>query len=119
MYNVHAIEIIPNQTSIDLISVYRAEFDKESLDYKELLGTLKNDIRELGFMEAYDNAEWLQQRGTDYLSNPKLFCNAPLTHICAFLGELFNTYELEELEHKLPPQILKCALTRLEKFKQL
>lgn len=118
MCNIHAIEIIPSQASIDLIAIYRAEFDKESLDYKELLGTLKNVIHELGFMEAHDNADWLQKRGTDYLSNPKLFCNAPLTYICAFLGELFNTYELEELEEKLTPQILECALTRLEKFKQ-
>ena len=119
MCNIHAMEIIPSQASIDTISVYREKFDNESLNYKELLKQLKCVIHEQGFMEAHDTTEWMQQRGTDYLSNPKLFCNAPLTYICAFLGELFNTYELEELEHKLSPKILECALARLEKFKQL
>ncbi|WP_022941542.1 hypothetical protein [Psychromonas hadalis] len=116
MCNIHAIEIIPSQAAIDSIAIYRAEFDNESFDYQELLGKLKNVIHELGFMKKHDNAQWMQQRGGDYLTNPKLFCNAPLTHLCAFLGELFNKYELDELQEKLAPHILKCALTRLEQF---
>lgn len=117
MSNIHAIEIIPSQASINSIAAYRTEFDSESIDYKALLAKLKNIIQELGFMKKHDNAQWMQHRGSDYLTNPKLFCNAPLTYLCAFLGELFNTYELEELQIKLTPQILKCALTRLEQFK--
>ena len=67
-------------------------------------------------MNKHDNAKWMRNCGSDYLTNPKLFCHAPLTYICAFLGELFNSYELEQLEDKLTPQILKCALTRLDQF---
>ena len=117
MCNIHAIEIIPSQAAIDSIAIYRSEFDNDPFDYNALLVKLKNVIQELGFMQKYDNAEWMQKRGSDYLANPKLFCNAPLTYLCAFLGELFNSYELETLQEKLTPQILKCALTRLEQFK--
>ncbi len=116
MCNIHAIEIIPSQKAIDSIAIYRTEFDNESFDYKELLSKLKNVIHELSFMKTHDNTEWMQQRGSDYLTNPKLFCNAPLTYLCAFLGELFNKYDLDELQEKLTPQILQCALTRLEDF---
>lgn len=117
MCNVHAMEIIPSQASINTISTYRAKFDNEKLDYAQLLKQLKTVIHEQGFMEDHDTTEWMLHRGTDYLSNPKLFCNAPLTYLCAFLGHLFKTYELEELEQKLSPEILKCALTRLQEFK--
>ncbi|MCP4321202.1 MAG: hypothetical protein GY951_11835 [Psychromonas sp.] len=116
MCNIHAVEIIPSQTAIDSIAFYQTEFDNESFDYNELLSKLKNVIHDLGFMKHHDNTEWMQKRGSDYLTNPKLFCNAPLTYICAFLGELFNKNELNELHEKLTPQILKCALTRLKQF---
>lgn len=116
MCNIHAMEIIPSQAAINSIAIYRAEFEKESLDYNALLAKLKNVINELGFMKAHDNADWMQKRGSDYLSNPKLFCHAPLTYLCAFLGELFNSYELDELQIKLSPKILECALKRLEQF---
>ncbi|WP_413700668.1 hypothetical protein ACLKMH_01975 [Psychromonas sp. KJ10-10] len=117
MCNIHAIEIIPNQATINSIAAYRSEFDDESIDYKALLMKLKRIINELGFMKNEDTEQWMQQRGGDYLANPKLFCNAPLTCICAFLGELFNHYEIDSLQQKLSPQILECALTRLEQFK--
>lgn len=117
MCNIHAIEIIPNQAVINSIAAYRSEFDDESIDFKLLLMKLKRIIHELGFMENEDTEQWMQQCGGDYLANPKLFYNAPLTCICAFLGELFNHYEIEALQDKLSPQILEEALTRLEKFK--
>jgi hypothetical protein len=117
MHNIHALEIIPSQAVINSIAAYRTKLDNQSIDYKELLTELKNIIHELGFMEKHDNAQWMQKRGCDSLSNPKLFYNAPLTYICAFLGELFNTYEINDLQKKLTPQILECALTRLGQFK--
>ena len=117
MCNIHAMEIIPSQVSINSIATYSSEFDNSELDYNELLVALKGIIQKQKFMQDHDTTEWMRQRGADYLSNPKLFCNAPLTHLCAFLGELFNTYELAELEKKLSPEILECALTRLSRFK--
>jgi hypothetical protein len=117
MCNIHEIEMIPNQVTINSIAAYRSKFDEEPVDYIELLVKLKGIIHELGFMEKHDNAKWMQQYGNDYLSNPKLFNNAPLTYICAILGELFNTYDINELQKKLTPQILESALTRLAQFK--
>ena len=116
MCDIHAIEIIPSQAAIDSIAIYRTEFDNKSFNYKKLLKKMKKVIHELKFMKKHDNAKWMRNCGSDYLANPKLFCHAPLTYICAFLGELFNSYELEQLEDKLTPQILKCALTRLDQF---
>ena len=117
MCNIHAIEIIPSQIAINSIATYRSEFDNNELNYNDLLIELKSIILQQKFMQDHDTTEWMRKRGVDYLSNPKLFCNAPLTHLCAFLGELFNTYELEELQKKLSPEILECALTRLSRFK--
>lgn len=117
MCNIHAMEIIPSQVAINSIAHYRDEFDNNDVDYPLLLANLKRAITEQAFMQNHDTSEWMQQRGVDYLSNPKLFCNAPLTHLCAFLGTLFNSYELDDLHDKLSPEILKCALTRLEQFK--
>jgi len=117
MCNIHAMEIIPSQASINSIALYRDEFDNKELNYNELLGRLKSVIQQQAFMKEHDTTEWMQMRGIDYLANPKLFCHAPLTHLCAFLGELFNSYELQELQDKLSPEILECALTRLGQFK--
>jgi len=116
MCNIHAMEIIPSQASINSIATYRTEFDNESLNYNELLKNLRNTVHKLEFMNSHNTTEWMQKRGIDYFTNPKLFVNAPLTCLCAFLGELFNRYELEELQARLPPDILKSALTRLEQF---
>lgn len=119
MCNIYAIEIIPSQMAINSIAAYRTEFNGKPIDYKALLMKLKTIIHELGFMENQDTAKWMLQYGGDYLSNPKLFCNAPLTCICAFLGALFNNYSIEVLQEKITPKALECALTRLEKFKKV
>jgi len=119
MCNIHALEIIPSQASINSIATYRTEFDNKLFNYNQLLESLRDTVREFEFMESHNTTEWMQKRGIDYFTNPKLFANAPLTCLCAFLGELFNQYELEELQARLPPEILKSALTRLEQFKQL
>ncbi|WP_028863177.1 hypothetical protein [Psychromonas aquimarina] len=117
MSNIHALNILPSQEVIDSIANYHAEFDDISFDYTQLLIKLKNEIYKLNFMVKHDNADWMQRRGSDYLTNPKLFAHAPLTYICAFIGELFKKYSLEELLEKLTPQILKSVLARLNDFK--
>jgi hypothetical protein len=111
------MEIIPSQVAINSIALYYKEFDNNERNYNELLELLKVVILQQNFMQKHDTTEWMQTRGIDYLSNPKLFCHAPLTCLCAFLGELFTTYNVKELQEKLPPEILKCALVRLSQFK--
>lgn len=117
MCDIHALHILPKQTTIDSIALYRNEFDKDSFDYTLLLKQLKGSISEHCFMGKYDNAEWMRERGADYLINPSLFAHAPLTYLCIFLAEIFKKYELTELADKLTPKILKSALTRLNEFK--
>ena len=117
MCDIHALHILPSQVAINSIALYRKEFDKEFFDYTLLLKQLKNSISEHCFMGKYDNAEWMRERGADYLINPSLFSHAPLTYLCIFLAEIFKKYELVELVSKLTPQILKSALTRLNEFK--
>lgn len=116
MTDIHDLHILPNQTSIDCIAIYRQEFDKKDLDYTLLLAQLKSSISTHCFMGKYDNSEWMRKRGADYLANPSLFEHAPLTYLCVFLAEIFKKYEQPELADKLTPQILKSALTRLSEF---
>lgn len=117
MSDIHALNILPSQAAIDSIATYCVEFDKEPLNYTQLLSRLKNTFYELRFMCKYDNANWMREKGHDYLNNPKLFSHAPLTYLCIFLGEIFKTYDLPELQEKMTPYILKCALTRLQEFR--
>ena len=117
MSDVHQLSDLPSQSAIDLIATYRTEFDDPTFDYPLLLNRLKQDISKLEFMYQHDNKIWMMRRGKDYLENPKLFDHAPLTYLCAFLGEVFKEEDLNKLQKKLSPETLENALTRLYKFK--
>ena len=117
MSDVHQLNDLPSQSAIDLIANYRTEFDNPIFDYPLLLSKLKLDISKLEFMVQQDNKVWMTRRGNDYLENPKLFDHAPLTYLCAFLGEVFKEEDLNELQQKISPEILENALTRLYEFK--
>ena len=116
MSDIHQLNDLPSQSAIDLIATYRTEFDNPTFDYPLLLSQLKRDITKLEFMYKRDNKIWMMRRGNDYLENPKLFIHAPLTYLCAFLGEVFKE-DIHELQQKLSPEILENALTRLYQFK--
>ena len=100
-----------------LYNLYHSEFDKKNIDYMTLLQKIETTMVELNFMRTHDNAQWMQQRGADYLTNPKLFKHAPLTYLCAFLAEIFKQYDVETLPNKLSPHTLKSLLSRLNEFK--
>ncbi len=117
MSNIHALNILPHQDAINCIATYHSEFDNKTLDYTKLLEKLQQSIVDLNFMRTEDNALWMQQRGADYMTNPKLFKHAPLTYICAFLAEIFKQHDLESLPAKLTPPILRSLLNRLNEFK--
>lgn len=117
MSDIHALNILPSQAAIDSIATYRLEFDKDPFNYTQLLRRLKKTFYELNFMYKYDNANWMREKGRDYLNNPKLFSHAPLTYLCIFLGEMFKTYDLQELQETMNPYILECALIRLQEFR--
>jgi len=117
MQNIHNLKHLPSQYAIDLIADYHNEFQQNNLNYQQLLGTLQKDLCRLGFMLNADNQIWMLTRGNDYLSNPRLFENAPLTYICTVLSEVFKENDLIELAEKLPASALKQALVRLNEFK--
>ncbi len=68
-------------------------------------------------MKEHDNSVWMQRCGCDFFANPKLFVNAPLTYLCAFLGELFNNYEVKEIQEKVAAPVIEQALLRLNAFR--
>jgi len=117
MHNIHSLKHLPSQYAIDLIAAYHNEFQQNNINYQQLLGKLKKDLCRLGFMLNADNQIWMLTRGNDYLSNPRLFDNAPLTYICTVLSEVFKENDLTELAEKLPANALKQALVRLNEFK--
>lgn len=117
MQNIHSLKHLPSQHAIDLIADYHDELKTKKLNYQQLLGKLKKDLYRLGFMLNVDNTIWMETRGNDYLSNPKLFDNAPLTYICTVLSEVFKEDNLAELAEKLPAITLKKVLIRLNEFK--
>lgn len=116
MKNIHTTKILPNQQAIESIAALSAEFSAKQFDRKVLLKHVKEAVLETKFMSEQDHAIWMTARGADYIANPKLFAAAPLTYICAFLGELFNNLEVEEIEKKVPQEAIEQALLRLKSF---
>jgi len=117
MQNIHSLKHLPSQYAIDSIANYQVKLEQNNLNYQQLLGKLQKDLCRLGFMLNADNQIWMLTRGNDYLTNPRLFNNAPLTYICTVLSEVFKEDDLAELAEKLPASALKQALVRLNEFK--
>lgn len=117
MSNLHQLDILPEQSTINLIASYSVEFEHDGFNYHQLLEKLDLAISCNHFMDKEDNAVWMNYEGNDYLSNPKLFAHAPLTYLCAFLSETFKQSEVNEIETKISPSTLQALLTRLNDFK--
>ena len=117
MDNIHNLKILPEQQAINSVAALSREFHSDSLDLSTSLTKLKETITESRFMFGQNNAEWMLKRGTDFLANPKLFAYAPLTYICAFLGEIFNNSEINKIQEQIPHSVIQHALARLDDFK--
>lgn len=117
MSNIHTTDILPGQESINAVAAFSAEFNTKELDLTALLTSVKETIQETKFMDAQDNGCWMATCGCDFIANPTLFSCAPLTYICVFLGELFNNFEVEEIQEKASSLVIERALLRLNAFK--
>ncbi|WP_417697398.1 hypothetical protein [Psychromonas sp.] len=117
MSNIHQLNNLPKQATINLIASYKGDFENGCFDYCQLLEKLQDVILRGHFMDQEDNAAWMMHRGHDYLSNPKLFAHAPLTYLCAFLSETFKKNSLNEIERSIPSAVFSAILTRLNDFK--
>ncbi|RBW42835.1 hypothetical protein DS885_14510 [Psychromonas sp. B3M02] len=117
MSNIHQLNNLPKQDTINLIASYKVDFESDYFDYHQLLEKLQEVILRGHFMDQEDNAAWMSHRGNDYLSNPKLFAHAPLTYLCAFLSEIFKKKSLTEIEKSVAPIVFNEVLTRLNDFK--
>ncbi|MEG3754861.1 hypothetical protein [Psychromonas arctica] len=117
MSNIHQLNNLPKQATINLIASYKGDFESDYFDYHQLLEKLQSVILRGHFMDQEDNAAWMSHRGCDYLSNPKLFAHAPLTYLCAFLSETFKKNSLNDIEKTVAPAVFNAVLTRLNDFK--
>ena len=117
MPHIHTIKFLPSAQAIQSVSGYSEQFDKEDMDFKELLISLKNTVIQSRFISEQDNAHWAVVHGVDYFHNPKLFAQAPLAYVCAFISEMFKNHEIEEISQRLPKSVLKQALQRLKSFR--
>ncbi|MFT6985837.1 MAG: hypothetical protein ACJAT7_001657 [Psychromonas sp.] len=117
MGNIHTTDILPDQQSINALAAISAEFNVKEFDLTALLTNLKQTVLETKFMDAQDYSFWMERCGCDFIYNPKLFSYAPLTYTCVFLGELFNNFEVDEIQEKASAQVIEQALLRLSAFK--
>lgn len=118
MTNIHSLSILPKQASINSVASFSDEFSKKDFNYPTLLEKMGVVIAKNNFMKEQDNSNWVSTRGSDYLYNPKLFAYAPLTHVCAFLGEAFKAVDTDRVKKSCPANVLQHALTRLKDFKK-
>jgi len=116
MPQIHTLKFLPSTQAIQSVADYSELFAAESLDFKALLVSLKKTIFSNDFMIAQDNFQWALTRGVDYFNNPKLFAQAPLVYVCAFVSEIFKNFEIEEIHRRLPASVLHQALLRLNGF---
>lgn len=117
MSNIHQLNSLPKQTTINLIASYQGDFKHDNFSYHQLLEKLQQTIMRNQFMNQEDNAAWMNHRGSDYLANPKLFAHAPLTYLCVFLSETFKHNQLSQIEKKISPAVFEAILKRLNDFK--
>lgn len=116
MNNVHNLRILPNQQAINSVAALSREFNSDAFNLSVFLIKLQETIIESEFMSGQDNAIWMSTRGNDFLANPKLFIYAPLTYICAFLGEIFHKFDIKEIQEQIPQPAIEQALARLNDF---
>lgn len=116
MKTIHSINILPNDETIQAIAELSAEFSAKQFDKKILLEHLQEKVLETKFMSKQDHAIWMVARGADFIANPKLFSVAPLTYTCAFIGELFNNHDIDEINQRVPQEVIELALLRLRSF---
>ncbi len=116
MPHIHTIKFLPSAQAIQSVSGYYEQFEQQDSDFKALIIALKATAIKSRFIIEQDNAHWATMHGVDYFNNPKLFAQAPLTYVCAFISEMFKHYDVEEIYKRLPVAVLQQALLRLKSF---
>ena len=116
MPHIHTLKFLPSREAINSISAFNDLLQNENVDFETLLIELKKSVFTNNFMIEQDNWQWLVTRGIDYFENSKLFAQAPLTYVCAFISEIFKNFEVEEINRRLPQAVLHQALARLAFF---
>lgn len=116
MPHIHTAKYLPSRQAIQSVALYSEQFNQTELDFNRLVVDLKKTVLETNFMVEQDNSYWATAHGMDYFHNPKLFAQAPLTYVCAFISEMFKGYEIEEIKQRLPVAVLEQALIRLKSF---
>jgi len=117
MQNIHKISNLPNQKTINSIALLGNKFLSQQIEFPHLIIQLEALIQESKFMLEHDNSLWMLKRGRDFFNNPKLFAQAPLTYICAFLSELFKNQQEGKMQLETSQPALHQALIRLQDFK--
>lgn len=116
MPHIHTIKFLPSAQAIQSVSGYSDKFKQKDMDFKALLTSLKKTVIKSRFISQQDNAHWATVHGVDYFNNPKLFAQAPLAYVCAFISEIFKNNEVEAISQHLPVSVLQLALQRLKFF---
>ena len=116
MKTIHDLTIIPKQQVLNSVAAFDIKFDANSTELTVVLTKIKTTISESKFMQGQNHSVWMSTRGADFIANPKLFACAPLTYVCAFLGELFNNFDVEEIQKIASQEVIQQALVRLNEF---
>ncbi|MCE2594087.1 hypothetical protein K6Y31_04590 [Motilimonas cestriensis] len=117
MNDIHKLEILPGAQALASVAAYQNTLSSDLTHYRAQLIELHNTMKSSGFSVPVDAAEWVRERGRDYLHNPKLFENAPLTYVCTLLSELFKNKSVDDICKTIAPATLNTLLARLNSFK--
>ncbi|MFO6425315.1 hypothetical protein [Motilimonas sp. KMU-193] len=116
MNDIHKLEILPGSQALASVAAFQ-NLSSDLNDYRMQLVDLHQTMIKSGFTISVDAAEWVRERGRDYLHNPKLFENAPLTYVCTLLCELFKSRSIDDISKTISPATLNTMLARLNSFK--
>ncbi|RJG50554.1 hypothetical protein [Motilimonas pumila] len=111
---LYQIDVLPCQNSLK--DIYRTLETKpvETLPAPELAKKVSEMKHSLKHFNDHAVKSWFTTTGTDYLYNPKLLANAPLTELCALLAHLLNT--LDSAKKRINAQFKAAFLNRLKFF---
>lgn len=111
---LYQVEALPCQATLkDIYQTIEAK-PVENLAASELQRKVSEMQLSLSHFNPQAVKSWFTATGTDYVYNPKLLANAPLTELCALLAHLLNS--IDKLRNKLHPQFRVAFLNRLKFF---
>ena len=106
---LYEVDALPSQTELQQINHALSSFqiNQASVSY------LEDRFSHINRQACH---EWIRREGSDYLHNPKLLSNAPLSALCGLIAYITKNYTFSDHQTKFHPELISSLSSRLKIF---